>query len=295
MTRYEKVMDGAALWGAFYRENPERFAADYLHLKLRRFQKLLLVMMCWSTTFVFIACRGIGKTFLSAIYCVIRCILFPGTKICVASGTRGQGLLILEKIMLELKPQSPELRAEIDEKQTKINGTNAQIVFFNTSIIQVVTASDSARGHRCHVLVLDEFRLISKDTVDTVLSKFLTSKRMPRYEDLTDAERAKERAKEKLLTMYLSSAYFTSSWAYTKCIDTFKAMMDPERHQFVCGFPYQLAIEEGLLEVERVEDAMLESDFSEVKWSIKCISVLLKPIEPGCLPGVPERVLTGKL
>ncbi len=32
----------------------------------------------------------IGKTFLSAIYCVVRCILYPGTKICIASGTRGQ-------------------------------------------------------------------------------------------------------------------------------------------------------------------------------------------------------------
>ena len=48
--------------------------------------------------------------------------------------------------MLELKPNSPELAAEIDEKQTKINGTNAQIVFKNSSYIKVVTASDSARG-----------------------------------------------------------------------------------------------------------------------------------------------------
>ena len=54
---------------------------------------------------------------------------------------------MLEKIMLELKPRSDELAAEIDEKQTKINGTNAQIVFKNTSYIKVVTASDSARGN----------------------------------------------------------------------------------------------------------------------------------------------------
>lgn len=34
--------------------------------------------------------KVLGKSFLSAVYCVTRCILFPGTKICVASGTRGQ-------------------------------------------------------------------------------------------------------------------------------------------------------------------------------------------------------------
>lgn len=90
MNRRQRVMEGAAYWGAYYRSNPDKFAEDYLHLKLKRFQKLLLVMMFWSTTFVLIACRGLGKTFISAIYCVIRCILWPGTKVCIASGTRGQ-------------------------------------------------------------------------------------------------------------------------------------------------------------------------------------------------------------
>lgn len=269
MSRAQRVMNGAALWGAFYRYNPDRFAADYLHLRLKLFQKILLVMMFWSNVFVFIACRGIGKTFLSAIYCVTRCILFPGTKVCIASGTRGQAINVLEKIMYELKPASPELCAEIDEKQSKVNGTNAQIVFFNTSVIKVVTASDSARGNRCHVLLLDEFRLINKDTIDTVLRKFLTLRRMPRYEELTEEERRIEYAKEKNLTMYLSSAYWKDHWSYTKCVDTLKAMIDPNRHQFVCGFPYQLSIAEGLLDPETVADEMSEQDFSDIKFSME--------------------------
>lgn len=171
--------------------------------------------------------------------------------------------------MLELCPASPELRAEIDEKQTKVNGTNAQIVFKNTSVIKVVTASDSSRGNRCNVLLLDEYRLISKDTIDTVLRKFLTLRRMPRYSELTDEERKREYAKEKNLTMYLSSAYFKDHWSYIKCVDTFKAMMDDKRRQFVCGFPYQLSIEEGLLDPETVADEMSEADFSDIKWSME--------------------------
>ncbi len=265
-SRYEKILNGAAFWGAFYRYNPDKFAEDYLHLRLKRFQRLLLVMMFWSTTFVLIACRGIGKSFLSAVYCVVRCILFPGTKVCIASGTRGQAINVLEKIMLELKPLSPELCAEIDEKQTKINGTDAKIVFKNTSVIKVVTAKDSARGNRCHVLLLDEYRLISKDTIDTVLRKFLTLRRMPRYEELTEKERKIEYAKEKNLTMYLSSAYFKDHWSYVKCLDTLKAMLDDKRRQFVCGFPYQLSLEEGLLDPEAVADEMSENDFSDIKW-----------------------------
>ena len=269
MTRTEKVMAGAAYWGSFYRENPDEFAKDYLHLKLRRFQKLLLVMMFWSNIFVLIACRGLGKTFLSAIYCVVRCILYPGTKVCIASGTRGQAINVLEKIMYELKPISPELCAEIDEKQSKVNGTNAQIVFFNTSVIKVVTASDSARGNRCNVLLLDEYRLISKDTIDTVLRKFLTLRRMPRYSELTDAERKREYAKEKNLTLYLTSAFFKDHWSYLKCVDTYDAMIKDGKKQFICGFPYQLSVEEGLLDPEAVADEMAESDFSEIKWSME--------------------------
>lgn len=269
MDRYESVMEGAAIWGAFYRANPDKFAEDYLHIQLKLFQRILLTMMFWSTTFVLIACRGLGKTYISAIYCVVRCILYPGTKICIASGTRGQAINVLEKIMLELKPQSYELRAEIDDKQSKINGANAQIVFFNTSVIKVVTASDNARGNRCNVLLLDEYRLISKDTIDTVLKKFLTLRRMPRYEELTDAEKKIEYAKEKNLTMYLSSAYFKDHWSYTKCMDTFEIMKDENRRQFVCGFPYELSIEEGLLDPEQVADDMSESDFSEIKWSME--------------------------
>ena len=265
MTRYERVLEGAAIWGGYYRANPTKFVEEYLHIKLKLFQKILITMMFWSTVFVFIAARGIGKTFLSAIYCCARCILYPGTKICIASGTRGQAGLILEKIMLELKPKSDELRAEIDEKATQINGTNAIIVFKNGSSIKVVTARDSARGNRANVLLLDEFRLIPKVVIQTILSKFLNYRRMPEYSELTEEERKIEYGKEKYLTMYLSSAYFKDHWSFTKCIDAFKSMVSGKRRQFVCGFPYQLSIEEGLLDPQLVEDEMLESDFSEVK------------------------------
>lgn len=269
MSRISTITAGAALWCAYYRANPHRFAKDYLHLNLHLFQKILIIMMNWSSTTVFIGSRGIGKSYLSAVFCVIRCILYPGTKICIASGTRGQSINVLEKIMLELKPASPELAAEIDEKQTKINGTNAQIVFKNSSYIKVVTASDSARGNRANLLLLDEFRMIAKDVIDTILRKFLTQKRMPRYEKLTKEERKKEYAKEKNKTMYLSSAYFADHWSYLKCTDTCQFMLNDTKRQFVCGLPYQISVTEGLLDAETVADEMAETDFNEIKFQME--------------------------
>lgn len=266
MNERQKIMEGAAYWAAYYRSNPARFVRDYLHVNLKLFQKILLTLMMTSTVFVFIATRGIGKTYLSAIYSVTRCILYPGTKVCIASGTRGQASAVLEKVILELKPNSNELRMEIDDRETQMNGTNAIITFKNGSYMKVVTSGESARGNRANVLLLDEFRLIPKDTADTILRKFLTQKRMPRFEELSKHERQIEYDKEKNITMYLSSAWWQDSWSYLKCRDTCKFMLDDSKKQFVCGFPYQLSIYEGLLDRELVEDEMAETDFSEVKF-----------------------------
>lgn len=267
--RYNKVMEGAAYWASYYRENPDVFVEEYLHIKLRLFQKILITLMFLSTTFVWVAARGQGKSFLSAVYCCARAILYPGTRICIASGTRGQAQNVIEKIIQELKPRSAELRSEINDKETKMNGTSCIVTFNNSSVIKVVTASDSARGNRCNVLLLDEYRLISKTVIDTILRKFLTFRRMPVYADLTDKERNEEYNKEKNLTLYLSSAFFKSHWSYDKCLDTFKAMLDDRRRQFVCAFPYQLSILEGLLDPEMIRDEMSETDFSEVKFGME--------------------------
>ena len=261
-----RIAEGAAYWASYYRHNVWRFVRDYLHIELKLFQKILLTMMMVSTAFAFIAARGIGKTYLSAIYAVCRCILYPGTKVCVASGVRSQGIAVVDKIRLELIPNSRELEAEIDS--IKINGTTCEVVFKNSSFIRVVTASDSSRGNRANVLLLDECRMIDYDTFDTVLRKFLTQQRMPRYSALTKEEREREYAKEKNITMYLTSAYWEDSWIYQKCRDILKNMMN-DRRQFVCGFPYQLSIEEGLLDREIIEDEMSETDFSEVKFSME--------------------------
>lgn len=119
--------------------------------------------------------------------------------------------------------------------------------------------------NRANILMLDEFRLIPKDVIDTVLRKFLTQRRMPRYDELTEDEREVEYAKEKNKTIFSSSAYFADNWSYTKCVDTVKAMIDPDRRDFICCLPYELSIKEGLLDPDVVESDMLDSEFSDIK------------------------------
>ena len=96
------VISAVGLWASYYRANIHRFIQDYLHVQLKLFQVILVLMMQEAATIVLIAARGIGKTFIGALYLVARCILYPGTKVCIASGTRGQAMTVIEKIMTEI-------------------------------------------------------------------------------------------------------------------------------------------------------------------------------------------------
>ena len=107
-SRRERVIEGMAIWGSYYRENFDLFVEEYLQLDfLKWFQTMLLVMMNRSRVFLWIAARGMGKSFLIAIFAVARCILYPGTKVVITSGTRGQSINVLEKIQTDAR--IPEL------------------------------------------------------------------------------------------------------------------------------------------------------------------------------------------
>ena len=124
-----------------------------------------------------------GKTYLTAIFCVVRCILYPGSKIVVCSSTRTQANEVLLKITEDLCKNydwgSVNLNREIS--YSSVGANHAVIEFHNGSWIRVVTASDSGRGARSNVLVVDEFRMVDLDVINTVLRRILTAPRQPGY------------------------------------------------------------------------------------------------------------------
>ena len=110
----QKTMRTVARRASYYRENPHRFA-EVLGIHLKLFQKILIYAMMHYDFFMFIAARSTGKTFLTSLFCCIRCILYPGTKIVVCSGTLKQANEVLNKIQDELMKSSPLLCSEISE------------------------------------------------------------------------------------------------------------------------------------------------------------------------------------
>ena len=228
-------------------------------------------MMMHMNFFMYIASRGQGKTWLTALFCVIRCILFPKSKIVIASATRPQANEVLLKITDDFMKNygwgSDNLRREIT--YSSVGANKAVIEFANGSWIRVVTASDSGRGARANILICDEFRMVDLDTINTVLRRFLTAPRQPNYLNNPKYAHLLERNKE----IYMSSAWYKSHWSFDKAKAYFKNMLDETKKYFICSLPYQIAIKEGLLSREQIEDEMSESDFDAMKFSMEMESL----------------------
>ena len=256
--KQQKIMEIVAWKAGYYRANPHRYVSEVLGLSLKWFQQILLWCMMHYNFVMYLAARGQGKTYLTALFCCVRCILFPGTKIVVSSGTLKQANEVLLKIQDDFMKQSPILRSEIDK--CNIGQNDASIYFKNGSWIKTRTSSENSRSARANCIVVDEFRMVDETVINTVLRKFLTSPRQPKYLRKPEYAHLQERNKE----IYMSSAYFKSSWAYKKAQSYTINFFDDTKRYFICGLPYQDSIREGLLSREQLQDEMSEADYNEL-------------------------------
>lgn len=262
-SKEEKIMNTVAWRASYYRENPDRFVRDYLGITLKTFQKILIWEMMHNNYFMFIAARGMSKTWLTSLFCAVRCILYPGTKIVVCSGTLKQANGVLLKIQDELMRLSPNLCNEIE--RCNVGQNDAVIMFKNGSWIITRTSSDGARGARANCCVIDEFRLVDESTINLVIRRFLANPRQPNYLNKPEYAHLQERNKE----IYMSSAYFKSSYAWGKLKSYFANFFDDTKKYFVCGLNYMLSIKEGLLSKEQVMDEMSEQDFNQLAFTME--------------------------
>lgn len=273
-SKYEKIMDGVGVWTSFYRCNPHRLLVDYFNMSwLKPFQKMLIMLMFRFTYFMLIASRGMGKSQLVAAFCVAWCTLFPGTKIVIAAGKRGQSINVLNKIIEDFLPKSQNLRNELQDWST--SHYDAHVTWKNGSTIKVVTAADSARSNRANIIIFDEFRMIKKDIIDKVLRKFKAGQRSP---DFYLKPEYKKHPKEPNKEIYLSSAYYKHHWSWAKFKAFFNSSFYKLENYFVCGFPYQLPVggdwhSEGYLPLEQVLEEMQEDDWDSVTHSMELESL----------------------
>ena len=257
-----KTTKSSRFWGNFnewidyWRLNIHRFVLEYMGVNVKLFQQILLYLMdspsCKKdNSFIFFASRGLGKSFLTMVYCIAKCILYPGITIKVASSTMHQAVLFTEKAY-EIKNGRPNIEKEID--RISINKDSAEIVFVNGSTIEAVVCSDNARGARANILILDESRLMSKTTIQKVLIPFLTksNRDQPWAMDTRYSKYMEER--EHNSTIYLTSIGYKDEWSYQDFKYYCESIADGDTSKCAISLPYQFAVEAGIIRKSYIEN-----------------------------------------
>lgn len=209
---FERIID----YVTFYRRNIPVFVEHYLKIPLHWYQIIWLYLLNMYISVVIIAGRASAKSFVIAIFSCAKCILYPNTKVVIASGSKKQASLIVkEKIQKELIPKSENLRREIETIKTSTN--DIEVVFRNGSSIVVVVGGEGALGYRSTVLIFEEFKRIPKYIVDKVLKPFQMT-RPSQFRTNEECEKYGVKYKEndefleEAVNIYISSAAPTSHW-----------------------------------------------------------------------------------
>ena len=194
----KKLLD----WITFWRRNPSRFVQRYFGITLYLYQHIILYLMDIFPSICIVAARSAAKSFIIAVYACKEAILRPGSLIVVASATKKQARLIVsEKIAKEILPRSPLLQQEI--KTIKDNQNDIEVKFNNGSSIVVLVANENVRGYRATVFIYEEFRMIVKSIIDTVLSPTLFQRQIP-FRRVQRTERGTERNLYQLCMVQIS-------------------------------------------------------------------------------------------
>jgi len=258
-SNFERIID----WTTFYRRNIPVFVEHYLGIALHWYQIIWLYILNSCISVVIIAGRASAKSYVIAIFACAKCILYPNTKVVVASGTKKQAALIVkEKIQKELMPNSENLRREI--KKITTNANDIEVTFHNGSSLVVVVANEDALGYRSTVLIFEEFKRIKKYIVDKVLKPFQMT-RPAQFRTNEECEhygvkyRENNEFLEEAVNIYISSAAPTSHWMGKLLKDTVKSKYT-DGNSSILATDYSIAFKHAIKTRAQLAEAKRSTD-----------------------------------
>jgi len=155
----------------------------------------IILQEFWNRPFpMYIASRGWGKSFLLALYSMIKCTFTPGTKIVIVGAAFRQSKIIFE-YMETIWRSSPILRSIFsgNEDGPRRDVDRCTIRLGDSWTIAVPMGDGSKiRGLRAHIIIADEFASISPDIYETVVAGFAAVSASP-------IQNVKEEARKKAM------------------------------------------------------------------------------------------------
>lgn len=120
---------------------------------------------------------------------------------------------------------------------------------------------------RANLLIVDEYRLVPLDIIDTVLRKMQADPRQPGFLNKPEYKGNKKYI-ERNKQIYLSSAWYKAHESWDRVLSYNDSMVAGNSY-FGCAIPYQISVMEGLKSEEEIQDEMSERTFNEVKFSME--------------------------
>jgi len=262
----ERLME----WTTIYKRNLNLFVEQYLEIHLHWYQVIWVYLLNLYSSIAIIAGRASAKSFIIAVFACSKCILYPKSRVVIASGTKKQaGLIVTEKIQKELMPKSANLRREIDKIKT--NANDIEVIFKNGSSIVVVPASENALGYRSTIVIFEEFKLIKKSIVDGVLKPFQIA-RPSDFRDL-DCYGKNEKLIEEPVNIYISSSWRTSHWMWELAQQLTKNKFK-DNSNCILATDYSIALKHGIKTKKQLLDD--KRTFDPITWRIEYENEMLR-------------------
>lgn len=157
----------------FLRNNISFTADLFLGVKLFPFQAMAIKGMMISDYSMFVFSRGLSKTYSTAIYILLECILAPSANIGVIAGTFRQSKMIFQKIEDVLAKPEAKMARDCGTKITKGTDMWTFKIGQNRAIALPLANGERLRGFRFSRIVLDEFLTIPEKIFNEVIMPFL--------------------------------------------------------------------------------------------------------------------------
>ena len=278
--RIEAIKPALRQYIAFWREYPDLFV-DFLQTGGDPTRKKMLNFYFYQRVFLRIAVRyrqvyavfprGYSKSFLAVLSLMVRCILYPGSKLFTSAGGKSQSAGILKEKVDEICRLVPAFNREIDRRPGKTQESKDKCIyrFKNGSYFDNVAANEKARGGRRHAMVAEECVGIDGKILQEVLIPMLSISRR-----CLDGTVQRDEALNKA-QLFITTAGYKNSFPYDKLIQTLVKMVTEPGSAFVLGGTYKIPVLTGQYEKTFVQDQRRDDTFNEAafgreyesKWS----------------------------
>lgn len=143
-------------------------------IKLYPFQEVLLHAFLNKNYCMNVLSRGAGKTFLGGLFCILQTIFEPNSNIIICGPTFRTSKFIFQKLEDIVIREEASMLRDIFLDKNKRNGNDLLTWKVNGGTIRAVPLSgEKLRGFRANILLIDEYLLMPKEIIDTVLMPFL--------------------------------------------------------------------------------------------------------------------------